>query len=330
MCAFAATLHAEDILCSVPESLVAVSLCKEIIISIHTNPHKLDNLVKQLRRQQDRKCCNLADMLEKESAQEYSPYTSPISSPLVHSPLSIGQPSTLRFRLPSEVEQSVTDIISDYDDLISNVVKLFRKASQSELCTLDDLKSEMKGSRHFYGYGAHIDTYNTVDGLVRFAARKSSSLLNVQYLDRLVKKFEIPYGEDAVKDYKSLLDKFRSNTKVTLLNKVPIAKAIAAKAETIEFTTRREPHDTLIDEIEQIIQEMFDELSVYIHINVMGKRRSITVVCYAPESIIGLLILKAQKKLNALKRKGLISLTIGYCTLLDFDSEYEVIIIVFI
>ncbi len=304
-------------------------LCNDIISNVERKPQSLQNLITHLKHTPpDDKTRALAKKLEKELEHSQC-YNSSTRNPLEAVDSSHSTRRALfrsRIRLPSSFEQDVQDVISDYDDMISTIASLFEAVSEQQQDLCSELKRFLKRSIQYRKCVADIEDLDRVYDLIYYAAKKNSSLLNVRHLYRLVDRFDITTGKDAIDDYNRNLQLFREHAKVKLFeNNVQISEALATKAETIEFTIRKEPEDTLVDEIEQIIQELFDDLSFLVNVKLMGRRHSITVVCFAPEAVIGLLIAKAQRNLPTLiKDRGLMSLKIGYCTLLEYNPEFEV------
>ena len=318
-------LHREEVIDSTDIS--HDSLCNVIISNVERKPQSLQNLIAHLKHTPpDDKTRALAKQLEKE-LEHSQRYNSSTRNPLEAVDSShFTRRALFRTRLPSSFEQDVQNVISHYDDMISTIASLFEAACEEQQDLCSKLKKCLKRSIQYQRCVADIEDMDKIDDLIYFAAKKNSSLLNVEHLNWLVKRFDITTGKDAIDDYNHNLQLFREHAKVKLFeNNVHVSEALATKAETIEFTIRKEPEDTLVDEIEQIIQELFDDLSPLVNVKLMGRRHSITVVCFAPEAVIGLLIAKAQQKLPTLiKDRGLMSLKIGYCTLLEYNSEFEV------
>ena len=96
------------------------------------------------------------------------------------------------------------------------------------------------------------------------------------------------------------------------------------KCETAIFVLDWDPTAYTLQDIQDIIAESVDE---NMHISVIRKGNSIVVTCFFPLSITIVLIAKAQETLEKMKKKGLIQLTIGYCTIYDKHQRDKVVIL---
>ena len=327
---FIENLNAEEIITSSGDLSIAV-VCEEIIRSIEANPQKFLSLVSWLEKQTD-ECFKLSKQLTSEH-HTYRPPDS-LQRSLSHS-----------FRLQSPIQPSEQDllpsvplsptyenkfetIIFKYDGLISKIISLFEKASQSDSlkdsCNLERIKKTLKRLTLYKSNHMEIDNCQTVENVIEFAATKSTSVLKICHLEWLVEEFEIPGGKDEIKKYETCLHDFCSGLKAKLLENRTLYQAVESKCERIQFLLDWDANETAIPQIKALITHAFDDLSIFVHVIRMNETKSITVTCFAPESIIVLLVFKVQQKLHILIKEGLISLTIGYVTLLDHKSEYKV------
>ena len=96
------------------------------------------------------------------------------------------------------------------------------------------------------------------------------------------------------------------------------------KCETAVCVLDWDPKDLTLEEINDIISESVEG---NIQIHVIRKGNSITVTCFFPRSLTTLIIAKAQETLEEVKKKGLIQLTIGYCTIYDKHQRDKVVIV---
>ena len=327
---FIENLIAEEIIASSGDLSITI-ICEEIIHSIEANPQKFLPLVSWLEKQTD-ECFKLSKELE----SEYHTYRPPDSlqrrlshSFRLQSPIQPNKPDPLpSVPLSRAYENKFGTIISKYDTLISKIISLFEKASQSDdlkdSCNVKCIKKTLKRSTLYKSNHMEIDNCQTVEEVIEFTATKNTSVLKIFHLKWLVETFEIPGGKDEIEKYETCLHDFCSGLKAKLLENRILYQAVELKCERIQFLLNWDADETAIDQIEDLITQAFDDMSIFVHVIRMKKINSITVTCFAPESIIVLLVFKVQQKLHILIKEGLISLTIGYVTLLDHKSEYKV------
>ena len=89
------------------------------------------------------------------------------------------------------------------------------------------------------------------------------------------------------------------------------------QCETIKFTLQWNPSEHRLKEIEGILWKTFGALFQKVSVCKVAKGNSISITCYAPHTIMDTLMMKAQINLEFLQEMGVISLFIGYYTVLD-------------
>ena len=86
------------------------------------------------------------------------------------------------------------------------------------------------------------------------------------------------------------------------------------QCETTVFVLNWDPKDCTIEVIEDILSESVEG---NVQIRVIREGKSIIVTCFFPLNLTTLLIDRAQETLESVKRRGLIQLTVGHCTIYD-------------
>ena len=199
-----------------------------------------------------------------------------------------------------------------------------REAINKNPPPLDILKRFLKdGYSHFKAEIAHSDSVDDILDVVN----DHCTLININCLEGIVERFDIKEAETYIQAYKDEIKTFCEKTKASLclnesfkLTKIPPL----LKCETAVFVLDWDPTDYTLQDIRDILAESVEG---NVEIRHLREGKSIIVTCFFPLSLTTLLIVKAQETLELMKRKGLIQLTVGHCTIYDKrerDKEREV------
>ena len=163
-----------------------------------------------------------------------------------------------------------------------------------------------------------IDTCKEVDEVLN-VIRDNCSLLNIKLLEAVVDEF-IKDAKGAIADYKKHLKKFSEELKVNFCLEEKIALCSSLKCETVTVTVDKNADETCFKDIDDLMTLAFQTLSPMIHVRVIREGNSYTIICSFPLTLSASLISTALKNLKVLKEKGIIKLTIGYCTVYDYKD----------
>ena len=86
------------------------------------------------------------------------------------------------------------------------------------------------------------------------------------------------------------------------------------QCETAVFVLDWDPKGCTLEDIKDLLAESVEG---NVEIRDIREGKSIIVTCFFPLSLTTLLIAKAQETLELMKKKGLIQLIVGYCTIYD-------------
>ena len=165
---------------------------------------------------------------------------------------------------------------------------------------------------------------NSVDDILD-VVNDHCTLIDINSLEGIVERFKIKEAETHIQTYKNIVQSFCKETKASLcLDKsFKVTKTPSLlKCETVEFVLDWEPKSCTLEDIKNILSE---SLEMNVQIRYIKEGNSIIVICFFPLSpSILIIIAKAQETLEVLKKKGLIKLTIGYCTIYDKYKRDEV------
>ena len=203
---------------------------------------------------------------------------------------------------------------SEYAIAFSNI----RKAIKATPPPLDELKGYLRdGYSHLKSQIAHSNSIDDVLDVVN----DHCTVINISCLEGIVKRFKIKEAETHIQTYKEAIQSFCKETKASLcLNKnFKVTNTPShLQCETAVFVLNWDPKDCTIEDIEDILSESVEG---NVQIRVIREGKSIIVTCFFPLSLTTLLIARAQKTLESVKRRGLLQLTIGHCTIYDHRRD---------
>ena len=182
---------------------------------------------------------------------------------------------------------------------------------------LEDVKMLLEGTYvELKPQIAHATTINEVIKIVQ----DKCTLIDISYLEIIVKAFDIQEAKSHIDEYKSAKDQFCKTVSVHLCLDQSFKEANTSsslRCETATFTLDWEPENCVINDIKEILSECFQKLSIYVQVEIIKKTNSIEVVCTFPLSLAVLLIAKAHETIDHIKKRGLIRLKIGHCLIYD-------------
>ena len=168
-----------------------------------------------------------------------------------------------------------------------------------------------------------LDCSNTINEVLS-VVRNHCTLINISCLEAIVERFDIKEAETHLQTYRDDVKNSCMKMKASLcLNenlKVTRTPSLL-QCETAVFVLKWDPVDCTLEDIEEILSE---SLGRNVEIRKVAKGNSIIVTCFFPVTLATLLIARAQETLELMKKKGLIKLTIGYCTVYDNRRDEEI------
>ena len=205
----------------------------------------------------------------------------------------------------------------EYAIAFSNI----REAINTNPPPLDKLKQFLKdGYSYLKSQIAHSASIDDVLDVVN----DHCTLINISCLEGIVKRFKIKEAETHIQAYKDFVQSFCKETKASLcLNESfkVTNTPFHLQCETAVFVLNWDPKDCTLEDIEDILSESIEG---NIQIRVIREGRSIIVTCFFPLNLTTLLIARAQETLESVKRRGLLQLIIGHCTIYDKHQRDKV------
>ena len=157
--------------------------------------------------------------------------------------------------------------------------------------------------------------------------RDHCTLINISCLEGIVERFDIKEAQKHIQAYKNVVQSFCKETKAVLcLNETfkENKSHSLLKCETADFVLNWDPKGYTLEDINVLLAELVDD---NVQIRVIREGKSIIVTCFFPLSLTTSIIARAQETLEEAKKRGLIQLTIGYCTIYDKYQRDKVVIV---
>ena len=221
-------------------------------------------------------------------------------------------------RIPQSWSSGFGSIRKEFGLAFSRV----REAINASPPPLDTLKRFVTDS--YSHLKSQVFCSNSVDDILD-VVNDHCTLIDINSLEGIVEQFKIKQAETHIQAYKNIVRSFCKETKACLcLNEnFKITKTPSLlRCETIEFVLDWDPKSCTLKDIKDILSE---SLKMNVQIRYIGEGNSIIVICFFPLSpAILIIIAKAQESLEVLKKKGLLKLTVGYCTIYDKCKRDEV------
>ena len=162
--------------------------------------------------------------------------------------------------------------------------------------------------------------------MVLKVVQQHSSLINCVYLEYVVEHFSITAAKEKIDDYYKFVEKF-CEERLTQHSYVTSFLADQSKhllsSETITFKLEWTPSKKTLSDIQSLLRKTFKSLASHIHIVVVGGG-SVTVICYAPQYLMGALVRLAQENMKVLMESSVTYLSVGHAILLDNSAKEKV------
>ena len=224
----------------------------------------------------------------------------------------------------SEVYKRDFDTIQvKFINLVLQVSKILKKSHVSLkklktlLTSIPILKSPLKGA-------------DTIDKVMQ-VVQQHSSFINCSYLEAITDRFSVPAARKEIDAYYNFVEEFCHHT----LTQHSYVTSFFAKqsthlisSENITLKLEWNPDEKTLIDIQGLLRKTFHSLASHIHIVVIGGG-SVTVICYAPQYLMGALAKLAKESRKTLVENRVTYLSVGYAVLLDGSAQAEVNGIVF-
>ena len=175
---------------------------------------------------------------------------------------------------------------------------------------------EMKRYLRRGGYScSQIDVCESTDVILDFISSKCS-IIDVNILEGVADFFDIDDAQVNLAQYKENIDKFCESLKLHDSLNQQFASCSLLTCEELTIVVDKSVDDYFLEDVRMLINLAFKEYSQHVKLVVIKENNSFTIVCSFPLTLSESLISTALKNLKILEEKGVIKLTIGYCTII--------------
>ena len=219
--------------------------------------------------------------------------------------------------VPRSMSSAFTSIRTEFGTTFS-IIKGIIKSNPPPLEDLIEYLEDCNPS--FMPSLAHCESIRSVLNVVR----DKCTLIDINYLEAVVNRFNIEEAKKHIESYKEAIDQFCQSVSVRLcLEEIfPVtATPPPLKYETATFVLNWDPDDYMLNDIRSLLSAVFERLDKWVTIKVI-KEGSVIVTCTFPLHLSGSLIAKAQETVQSIKNTGIIRLIIGHSTILDEVSNF--------
>ena len=190
--------------------------------------------------------------------------------------------------------------------------------------SLQDLKTYLRMCfRELRPLLVTAESFNDVIEIVQ----DKCTIINICCLEGIVDQYDITEAKEHITNYNTTVDAFCERIKADVCCNQSFMMSSSSHlliCETIVFILDWEADKCTLIDIKGLLSKAFKGLAKSVQVRAVNEGNSIIVTCYAPQSLIDLLLMTAKDNLDLLKQLGVIKLTIGYCTIYNKHQRDKV------
>ena len=216
-----------------------------------------------------------------------------------------------------EYKKDFDEIQAKFAQLFYDITTMLEKAPE---VTLEELKKLLIFYRDLRPLLQDADTITKV----MLVVEEHSSFTNCTYLKAVADNFlKAQEGQKKIDTYEEFVETFcqhtlREHSYVTsFLVDLTLQPLLA---ETITLKLEWNPIEKTLTDIQDTLNKTFKSLACHIHI-VVVRKGCVTVICYAPQYLMGALVRLAQENMKVLVESRVIYLSMGHAVLLDISAQ---------
>ena len=221
--------------------------------------------------------------------------------------------------MPGKYRRDFEDIQNKFAQLFLEITEILEK---DESINIERLKGYVS---KFPEMVDSLDNAHTISEIIDIIY-KHSSLTSCSHLKGVAELFNASTAVEKIVKYYEFVDDF---CQYKLVNHIYMKPFLTAKSTvftpstTITFKLRWQPNDKTLSDILELLQQAFDEQSVYVHI-VVVRGGSVRVICCAPQYLMTELVRLAQKNRELLVESSVTYLRVGDTIVVDTSDQNEV------
>ena len=189
--------------------------------------------------------------------------------------------------------------------------------------SLEQLKKFL--GRCFRELKPQLSIAKSFDDVIELVEEKCT-VVNIGYLETVIHHYNVEEAKVHIATYKAEVDKLCEEIKLSVCQKEYFMTGPSSllKCETIKFVLEWETDKHTFNEIRELLWKAFGKMAKRVIVKHIDEGNSIIVTCYAPENVINILSMEAQKNLQTIIKMGVIKLTIALHTIWDERSKDKV------
>ena len=215
---------------------------------------------------------------------------------------------------------------SDFENIQTKFAQLFDEITE----ILEDEKSVTperlkRFASRFPEMSDSLDNAHTISDIID-VIQQNSSFTCCTYLKGVVSRFNVSAATEKIEEYYQFVNEF---CQYELTHHIYMKPFLTAKSmnltssTTITFKLRWSPAKKTLSDIQHLLQQAFDEQSVYVHVMVV-RGGSVQVICCAPQYLMTELVRLAQKNRELLVESSVTYLRVGDTIVVDTSDQNEV------
>ena len=200
-----------------------------------------------------------------------------------------------------------------FSTLFNTVARLI----EDKVPSLEDLKTYLQ--KHFDELRLQLEYAESLKQLM-FLMKDKDTIIDINCIQAIVNHLDIEEVKDHITAYKITMEEFCEETTLDICCNESFSTASSSllKCETIEFVLEWEANKHSLNDIKDLLQKAFKDLSKKLQVRyILIRNNSIIITCHAPQNITDILLIEGEKNLDMLKEIGLNKLIIGYYTIWD-------------
>ena len=219
-----------------------------------------------------------------------------------------GQKFGIVIRISSEVIGNLTEKWDNFVKALNKIkeavdLETLKNSLRLRLLNRPDLKPQIQ----------ECDTTTDVLELIY----GQCSLTNINLLAETIEDTKNEEAIRVMQEYKKSNDTFFETLSLSLCLEKHFSPPPALQCEEAVFVVNKSIESYTLKNVERILEAAIGRLSEEVHVSVITESNSFIITCSFPLTLSESLISAALKNLKILKEKGVIMLTIGYCTVYD-------------
>ena len=217
----------------------------------------------------------------------------------------------------------------DFEDIQNQFALLFDEVAEilenDESVTPERLKRYVS---RFPEMNDSLDNAHSISDIIDII-QKHSSFTCCTYLKGVARRFNIPSVTEQIGKYYQFIHEFCHQKLIQhiymkpFLNTKSVDFTSSTSTTIITFKLRWSPAEKTLSDIQDLLQQAFDEQSIYVQI-VVVRGGSVRVICCAPQYLMTELARLAQKNRELLVKSRVTYLRVGDTIVVDTSDQNEV------